>query len=301
MGACCQPDGSCTLVFETACTGNWLGETTLCRPNPCPQPNGACCFIDGSCLFLLQTQCTADWRGAGTVCEPNPCPQPSPPGACCITYAGCELLTDFACAAAHGFFLGGGTSCTPDPCVGLGACCDPTGACTVALTPADCPPPSIWHGEWLDCSVAPCPLGELGKPCCHPDGSCSMGLAVECSAPNVFHPEWTNCSVAQCPQPPAMGACCDLLTWNCTMTARTECLPPLLWYGGEPCNLITCPHGDLPMGACCNTMTGACTITIQAACNYSWLGVGSLCNHTTCPVSTPVLRKTWGRIKAGYR
>ncbi len=37
--ACCLADGSCVLLTEGACAdlqGDWLGEGTVCDPNPCP-------------------------------------------------------------------------------------------------------------------------------------------------------------------------------------------------------------------------------------------------------------------------
>lgn len=36
-GACCAPDGTCTLTTEGACGDTWLGAGTVCDPNPCPQ------------------------------------------------------------------------------------------------------------------------------------------------------------------------------------------------------------------------------------------------------------------------
>lgn len=40
-GACCQGDGTCSVITETACDesgGNYQGDDTACEPNPCPQP-----------------------------------------------------------------------------------------------------------------------------------------------------------------------------------------------------------------------------------------------------------------------
>jgi hypothetical protein len=47
-GACCQP-GTCSILTQTDCDaagGIYLGQGTLCDPNPCPS---VCCFSDGSC------------------------------------------------------------------------------------------------------------------------------------------------------------------------------------------------------------------------------------------------------------
>lgn len=34
-GACCLPDGTCTITFETECQGEYMGDGTTCDPNPC--------------------------------------------------------------------------------------------------------------------------------------------------------------------------------------------------------------------------------------------------------------------------
>jgi hypothetical protein len=76
-GACCQPDGSCSVTTQAACTGVWQGAGTTCSPNPCPQPNGACCLSDGVCLpDISESECLAQsgiWQGPGSTCDPNPC------------------------------------------------------------------------------------------------------------------------------------------------------------------------------------------------------------------------------------
>ena len=37
-GACCFPDGTCTIETSAGCTGTYQGDGTVCTPNPCPQP-----------------------------------------------------------------------------------------------------------------------------------------------------------------------------------------------------------------------------------------------------------------------
>jgi hypothetical protein len=66
QGACCYPDGSCAITFESGCaTGHWtLGA--LCLPNPCPQPTGACCATDGTCTETLQADCQGQWTMFGS-------------------------------------------------------------------------------------------------------------------------------------------------------------------------------------------------------------------------------------------
>ncbi len=65
------------------CSGTWLGEGTVCDPNPCPQHLGACCVLDtGECMILTQEDCEAlagtEYYGDFVPCDPNPCPPPVP-------------------------------------------------------------------------------------------------------------------------------------------------------------------------------------------------------------------------------
>lgn len=49
-----------------------------CKKPP-PPVTGACCTPEGSCSVTVQTDCgTSDWRTGGS-CSPNPCPAPPPP------------------------------------------------------------------------------------------------------------------------------------------------------------------------------------------------------------------------------
>ncbi|MBK9120071.1 MAG: lamin tail domain-containing protein [Phycisphaerales bacterium] len=75
-----------------------------------------------------------------------------PTGACCFG-ATCEIgYNDTTCATAGGIFVGEGTSCANNPCVG--ACCV-AGACTVT-TPADCA--GDYLGGGTSCLDQVCPL-----------------------------------------------------------------------------------------------------------------------------------------------
>lgn len=80
-GACCDSDGSCTVVSSpgTECTGDYQGDDTDCTPNPCPQPEGACCLPDssGTCELVTEAECGADggtYSGDDTACDSAMCP-----------------------------------------------------------------------------------------------------------------------------------------------------------------------------------------------------------------------------------
>jgi hypothetical protein len=72
------------VTAQVDCTGTWLGEGTVCSPNPCPVPTtAACCFRNASCRILEPNRCLL-LRGTplelGTVCSPDPCGTVPPPG-----------------------------------------------------------------------------------------------------------------------------------------------------------------------------------------------------------------------------
>ena len=89
-GACCFPDGSCTVTTQAACTGSWQGAGTNCSPNLCPPPppTGACC-VGAVCSVTTEAACSGDWLGAGTDCDPNPCVQ------YCLGDSDCDGDVDF--------------------------------------------------------------------------------------------------------------------------------------------------------------------------------------------------------------
>jgi len=163
LGACCDPDGGCTITYQVDCFDTWHAEWTSCEPNPCPQPPiGACCFADGSCEFLLDTDCAAQggtFQGTGVACDPNPCPQPGT-GACCFDTGACTVLTGDECAAQEGAYQGDGSTCSPNPCPqpATGACCFESGLCVVA-TEHDClTQGGLFQGADTSCTPNPCPF-----------------------------------------------------------------------------------------------------------------------------------------------
>jgi hypothetical protein len=82
-GACCFPTGECRLLLQPDCEqqgGSYLGDSTLCEPNPCPQPS-ACCLPTGECLVLTPAECEehgGTYMGDGIPCEEDTCLPPPP-------------------------------------------------------------------------------------------------------------------------------------------------------------------------------------------------------------------------------
>jgi len=156
-GACCYADGTCLVQTVTECGGRYLGDDTVCTPNPCPQPE-ACCFQDGTCQLLLAEACLTlggNPQGAGTSCQPNLCEQPPVPEACCFNDGSCAMLLAADCTAQGGTPKGAGTTCETVSCViPTGACCDEAGNCTVT-TATDCT--GTYMGDGTVCDPNPCP------------------------------------------------------------------------------------------------------------------------------------------------
>lgn len=140
-----------------------------------------------------------------------------------------------------------------------------------------------------------------------------------------------------CPTAP-MGACCDPMTAECTLTTPTACSPPSHFLYdesscdpdpcpyfqsacclGEICSMLTapecadlgglfqgleveCPPNSSCLGACCQPLTGGCTVVLEADCgpDHFWQGMGTDCDPNPCQ-PTPAEATSWGRIKAQYR
>jgi hypothetical protein len=149
FGACCFPDGSCTQTTPNDCLGFYMGDWTLCDPNPCPQPQ-VCCFPDGTCMLLLPDVC---WQQGGVPldsgsCDPNPC-GPPPMGACCLETGLCEVTWYWEC---DGIYQGDWTGCDPNPCPPAGACClDMEGNCVILTGDACAAHGGTYQGDGTTC------------------------------------------------------------------------------------------------------------------------------------------------------
>lgn len=180
VGACCAPDGGCSVGTASGCAssgGIYHGDGTVCDPNPCPQPppTGACCATDGTCSSTTSDACLTaggSYQGDQSTCNPNPCPQPTRTGACCVRVPRlgslCLVIPEAFCNRfPTGTYLGDGVLCRPvNPCQqelteNPDADASSTGAC--CLAGADCTPLSarncaLLGGEFLGVA-ANCELG----------------------------------------------------------------------------------------------------------------------------------------------
>lgn len=195
-GACCAPDGTCSITSAADCDGAWQGSGTDCSPDPCPQPTGACCAPGGSCTVTTEASCSEEWRGAGTACEPNPCPVS---GACCLLDGDCIVVTVNQCGQTVGDWKGEGSECAPTPCTEpIGACCHQLGFCSIDTESecADAPGGATWLGAGVPCQPAD-PCLQQGA-CCFPGGECSVMSPGFCAF-GVFQGLGSTCDPNPCP------------------------------------------------------------------------------------------------------
>ncbi|MFN8547021.1 MAG: hypothetical protein U0527_03380 [Candidatus Eisenbacteria bacterium] len=116
--------------------------------------------------------------------------RPAAAGVCCLPDGSC-ILTDIndCIGVQSGAFWGDGTTCDPNPCGAVGACCAWQGSqggpvCSVTTgtgcaTAGEFGYPGIWYGQGTDCVPDPC-QGE--QPCCLPDHSCVWLAVFDCEA-----------------------------------------------------------------------------------------------------------------------
>jgi hypothetical protein len=283
LGACCDPDGSCTMTTSEGCSGAWQGYPSACDPNPCPQPPpvARCCYPDGTCAIVTEAICTAaggTWE-VGEDCEAA-CPQPL--GACCCVNGACHVRVQASCSDP----CGGSANvaswtmfgvCTPNPCPQPpGRCCYESGACAVMLE-ADC---VAAGGTWFYSATPSCSPNTCTQPqsaCCYEDGSCLMKRPSLCASSGGTPLGWpTVCDPNPCPTPPPVGSCC-YTDGTCVETIQDECTAT--WTESGVCDPNTC---EQPRGACCAT-EGTCTYTQQFECEATWMGIGTVCDPNPCP------------------
>ena len=84
-----------------------------------------------------------------------------PIGACCFGETCEDDYTQVDCENASGEYMGDGSDCDPNPCVG--ACCQPDGSCDLTLE-EDCT--GTYHGDGTVCDPNPCP--QPGDNCGNP-------------------------------------------------------------------------------------------------------------------------------------
>lgn len=302
QGACCDLNQGCADGLEEDCTGLYLGDFTKCAETQCP-PIGACCQEDGSCSLMTceacigcgcppnECPCTCTgggggYQGDGFDCIPNPCDQPDT-GACCQQDGTCDDdILEADCLIANGFYQDNGSLCINVTCEQpqwpTGACCMMDGTCVDDQTEADCWATGwSYQGDGSTCATDAC--GPTGA-CCMGDGSCTEDLSIaECdTAGGAYEGDATVCSPNPCVQPAA--ACCDSSD-NCLgdMTPA-DCTTAGGDYqgGGTTCRTYDCRT----FGACC-LPNEFCDDLSAPACAFQgglYAGDATACLFTNCSV-----------------
>ncbi|MEZ4654952.1 MAG: hypothetical protein R3E12_15535, partial [Candidatus Eisenbacteria bacterium] len=144
---------------ESLCFGVYIGDDTVCEPNPCPD-FGACCFSSGHCVVTTQSSCVNNggaYDGTDTSCDPSPCTA-APTGACCFTAGSCFIMQQADCDLAAATYKGDASVCDPNPCTpggSTGACCDASG-CSITTQAACEDGGGFFLGAGLTCTANPC-------------------------------------------------------------------------------------------------------------------------------------------------
>lgn len=155
-GACCAPDGSCTVTAPSFCSGDFQGSGTDCVSANC-QPQavpGVCCNTGGCQPNSTSLTCTGTFF-AGATGSCAPCL-----GACCQSGGGCVDTYNSTCVTIGGSFQGFGSNCAGVSCPtggggNTGACCFSGGSCLDGQTAAGCT--GIYQGDGTLCSNIECP------------------------------------------------------------------------------------------------------------------------------------------------
>jgi hypothetical protein len=280
IGACCHAN-MCSLGTGFECEslgGLWLGPETTC--NDCAVASGACCQLDGSCSVLDMFTCLDEGgipHGPNAPCEL--CDIEFFQGACCLG-AACEVLSEWDCFNSGGAWLGPNIDC--ELCQELlvdGACCDPTtGACSITdisqcFGGGGTMGGGIWLGPDTDCSL--CDNGLPLGPCCLSNGGCDTLDDATCDmmggTPLGPQADCGFCSGGLLD----VGSCC--LGDMCTETNGPDCDESGgLWLGpAAHCDL--CAEIFLP-GACC--LEDGCQLLDEFECVLEggvWSGPQSKC------------------------
>jgi hypothetical protein len=115
VGACCQPEGACTIAStESECKmigGVYQGDDTRCGPDD-TCPSGACCGGTGDCQILTPSQCKKRTSAFGTFYrgDDTTCKEHCPHGACC-QFGVCSDRIPDVCLPPDGNYQGNGVEC----------------------------------------------------------------------------------------------------------------------------------------------------------------------------------------------
>ncbi len=307
QGVCCDLQNNCfVLAIGAQCNGTIFPNLTSCNPSPCPQM--ACCTAAGGCFLVANTTlCNGQLFPNLSSCNPNPCvttvccdpatgicttivPCPAgnitipgpcsplvacgPSGVCCDSAGNCFPIV--AGVQCNGTVFPNLTSCTPNPCLPNGACCQPcTGACTVT-TAANCPSPYTYL-PGAACQPGVCPTNPVFGKCCL-NQVCITASSCDCVLKGGTFTGAVPCNPNLCAGD-GPGACCNngvctiMSAGTCAQVGGTSSI-------GNPCSVF--PNCSAPVSVCC--CCGLCHILDTQACAIAGGTVvaASACSPITC-------------------
>lgn len=170
VGACCfDPYGPCQVVTEDECLdmeGEYMGDDTVCEPNPCTALPRVCCY-ECYCELLGAAECEAMmglWMPEFDTCDPWPCGWPDT-AVCCLDDGSCQIRSWESCQLIEGWWRADICECDPNPCPDYrSVCCLENGACLLLRYQSQCEDVSgTWHADWSSCDPNPCPVSGIGE------------------------------------------------------------------------------------------------------------------------------------------
>ena len=181
------------------------------------------------------------------------------PEACCFPTGVCQMLTPIDCTARGGFPQGAGSTCDPNPCRPLGACCYGTAPLCVVVDQITCQQQfgGQWKGPGTTCVDADgdgvadiCENAQLGA-CCYGTAAPLCIVTDQISCLQIYLGQWkgvgTTCidadgdGIADICEPAETPEACCLPNGTCVMLPPSVCLQ----QGGTPKGAGSTCWGDL--------------------------------------------------------
>src|SRR5205814_1077041 len=117
---------------------------------------------------------------------------PPPSGACCFPSGSCSVLTQAACTFQGGTYAGDNVTCVAANCPQPGACCMTDSSCVI-LTSAMCTTAGgIYHGDTSACATAGC----WALPTLWKNGPIATGATAGNGTPAPAGTQWSEVQAA---------------------------------------------------------------------------------------------------------
>ncbi len=306
-----------TSAACTSSGGTYAGDGTTCATTVCT--GACCNVTTGACTATGPAACVSPdvFQGVSTVCSPNPCPQPPPPAndecsgalvatlgttsgtnaqattdssASCQSSSNKDVWYTFTATTAGSYqFDTEGSVQTDtvlsllDGCGGTELACDDDGGTgllsslvfsmtanqtvTIRLASFGTTP----AGGVFNLNIASVVAGA----CCNDTtGVCTTVVGGICPTGATYQGDNTTCAPSPCPP---SGSCCNIATGACSLTVESLCGVGSTWTLGGICTPNPCPQPPPPANDEC---TSAVVLTVGNPSN------GTITNSTGTDIST---------------